>query len=109
MAKHGAAITAEALDDMPYGTTVVRELLRITPAVPAVFRVALEDFELQGRRIPKVRRGGVGITGTRAPRAPKHARVHALPVACGNRSWLQIGHQQGDASKRALVRSLMQR
>lgn len=54
VSRHGPAITAEALDEMSYGTAVARELLRITPAVPAVFRLALVDFELQGRRIPKV-------------------------------------------------------
>lgn len=39
---------------MSYGSAVAKELLRITPTVPAVFRYALTDFELQGRRIPKV-------------------------------------------------------
>ncbi|PNH07938.1 Abscisic acid 8'-hydroxylase 3 [Tetrabaena socialis] len=53
IARHGTDLTAEALDDMPYGAAVAREALRITPAVPAVFRVALVDFELQARRIPK--------------------------------------------------------
>ncbi|KAG2450528.1 hypothetical protein HYH02_005029 [Chlamydomonas schloesseri] len=53
MTRRGPAITAEVLDDMTYGGAVARELLRITPAVPAVFRLALVDFELQGRRIPK--------------------------------------------------------
>lgn len=33
---------------------VVREMLRINPIVPALFRRALKDFELSGRRIPKV-------------------------------------------------------
>ena len=52
--RHGVAITAEALDDMSYAAAVAKELLRITPAVPAVFRVAVVDFELQGNKIPKV-------------------------------------------------------
>ena len=34
---------------------VVKELLRITPIVPALFRRALKDFELGGRLIPKVK------------------------------------------------------
>ena len=33
---------------------VVREVLRITPVVPALFRRALNDFQLGGRLIPKV-------------------------------------------------------
>ncbi|GLC32968.1 hypothetical protein PLESTM_000009400 [Pleodorina starrii] len=53
VASHGTEITADVLDQMSYGAAVAKELLRITPAVPAVFRVALADFELLGRRIPK--------------------------------------------------------
>ncbi len=52
---HGPQLSAEALDAAPFAAAVARELLRITPAVPAVFRIALEDFELAGRRVPKVR------------------------------------------------------
>ncbi|KAI8469415.1 MAG: cytochrome P450, CYP85 clan [Monoraphidium minutum] len=53
VAARGAALDGAALDDMPVAEAVAREALRITPVVPAVFRVATEDFELAGRRVPK--------------------------------------------------------
>ncbi|KAG2493322.1 hypothetical protein HYH03_008457 [Edaphochlamys debaryana] len=54
VAKYGAdVISGDVLDGMTYGSAVAREILRITPAVPAVFRVAITDFEMAGRRIPK--------------------------------------------------------
>ncbi|KXZ56324.1 hypothetical protein GPECTOR_1g286 [Gonium pectorale] len=54
MERHGTAITADVLDGMKFGAAVGKELLRITPAVPAVFRVAAVDFDLQGRQVPKL-------------------------------------------------------
>lgn len=33
---------------------VVQEILRITPIVPALFRRALQDFEIAGCLVPKV-------------------------------------------------------
>ncbi|GBF92089.1 cytochrome P450 [Raphidocelis subcapitata] len=53
IAAHGPAIGAAALEGMPVAEAVAREALRISPVVPAIFRRAVVDFELRGRRIPK--------------------------------------------------------
>eukprot|EP00877_Chromochloris_zofingiensis_P015165 jgi/Chrzof1/9902/Cz04g20070.t1 len=53
IANHGPDITPAMLSDMHYGEACAMEVLRLNPAVPAMFRIALEDFELAGRLIPK--------------------------------------------------------
>jgi len=53
VAQHGPRLTAAALSSMPLAEATVREVLRITPVVPAMFRVATSEFELGGRRVPK--------------------------------------------------------
>ena len=45
----------EALEAMPYTDAVLREVMRTHGIVDGLWRRALEDLEVQGRRVPKVR------------------------------------------------------
>ena len=42
---------------MPYADAVLREVMRAHGIVDGLWRRALEDLEVQGRRVPKVRMG----------------------------------------------------
>jgi hypothetical protein len=45
------------LEQMPYLDAVLKEVMRMHGIVDGVWRQALEDLEVQGCRVPKVRRG----------------------------------------------------
>lgn len=44
----------EVLERMPYADAVIKEVMRLHGIVDGVWREALEDLEVQGRRVPKV-------------------------------------------------------
>ncbi|KAK9805282.1 hypothetical protein WJX72_010892 [[Myrmecia] bisecta] len=66
VAKHGTALTQAAMAEMPYATACVMEGLRLLGPVRVVFRVALKDFELNGKRIPKGTRVVVAVDAVHA-------------------------------------------
>jgi hypothetical protein len=49
------ACADDVLDHMPYADAVIREVLRVHSVVDGIWREALEDLEVQGRRIPRAR------------------------------------------------------
>ncbi|CAL8462567.1 g2100 [Coccomyxa elongata] len=49
----GDDITYDVLERMPYTDAVLREVMRLHGIVDGVWRQALEDLEVQGRRVPK--------------------------------------------------------
>ncbi|CAL8466560.1 g6096 [Coccomyxa elongata] len=55
LAVHAAEgpLTPDKLDKLTYTDAVVQEILRVTPIVPALFRRALQDFEVAGYLVPK--------------------------------------------------------
>ena len=46
----------DMLEQMPYTDAVLKEVMRMHGIVDGVWRQALEDLEVQGCRVPKVRR-----------------------------------------------------
>ena len=44
----------DVLERMPYTDAVLKEVMRLQGIVDGVWRQALEDLEVQGRRVPKV-------------------------------------------------------
>jgi len=53
MAKHGAALSAAALADMPYADACSKWCLWALGPADGIFRRAIADFELGGRRVQK--------------------------------------------------------
>jgi len=46
------APTAADLDALPFLTMVVKEVMRLYPAAPAIGRLAVKDTEIDGRPVP---------------------------------------------------------
>lgn len=53
VAEFGDEMTPQALEKMRYTDAVVKEVVRYRPPVPLVWRKALQDLEVGGKRIPQ--------------------------------------------------------
>ncbi len=51
--KAGAPLNWDDTRNMKYTSWVIQETLRLQPPVQAAFRIALQEFEYEGFRIPK--------------------------------------------------------
>lgn len=65
----------DVLERMPYTDAVLKEVMRLHGIVDGVWRQALEDLEVQGRRVPKVHQKSA------------HLSIHNNILTRGMRTW----------------------
>lgn len=64
-------LSDDVLERMPYTDAVLKEVMRLHGIVDGVWRQALEDLEVQGRRVPKVHQ------------IPAHLSSNNVILTCG--------------------------
>lgn len=67
-------LSDDVLERMPYTDAVLKEVMRLHGIVDGVWRQALEDLEVQGRRVPKVHQ------------IPAHLSSNNVILTCGVRT-----------------------